>query len=260
MNRGDVFEPSAQETWRIFRIMAEFVDGIDVMSRVGPAVSVFGSARTPKDTPIYQQARALAAALVREQLAVITGGGPGVMEAANRGAAEAGGTSVGLNIWLPHEQAPNPYQNVELEFHYFFVRKVMFLKYARAMVCFPGGFGTLDELFETLTLLQTKKAPAMQVVLMGSAFWAPLVDWLRITLLERERTISPEDLDLFLLTDDVEEAVATISDAVRQQPALHAGGAATPAEISEPSVTLEGTLAPPTRTGPRPDGWPGRGG
>ena len=190
----------------MFRIMAEFVDGFETMGRIGQAVSIFGSARTQPNELHYKNADRLAARLVDHGFAIITGGGPGIMEAANRGAYNAKGTSIGLNITLPHEQDANPYQNVSLEFHYFFVRKVMFVKYCLGMVCFPGGFGTLDEFFEAMTLIQTGKSPRYPVVLFDSKFWAPLVGFFRETLLKEYRTISPEDLDLFIVTDDVEEA------------------------------------------------------
>jgi uncharacterized protein (TIGR00730 family) len=196
-----------EETWRVFRIMAEFVEGFDLMSRVGPAIAVYGSARTSRDNPAYRQAVQLAHDLTVKGFSIVTGGGPGIMEAANKGAYEAGGTSVGLNIVLPREQKPNKYVNLGIEFDYFFARKVMFVKYAVALVCFPGGYGTLDELFETLTLIQTQRTTPSPVVLVGKAFWQPMVDWLKTTLVEEHRTISPEDLDLFLLTDEVDEAV-----------------------------------------------------
>ena len=201
---------AAEETWRIFRIMAEFVEGIEVMSQVGPAISIFGSARTKPEDQHYQLAADCARRVAERKLAVVTGGGPGIMEAANRGANEAGGTSVGLNIALPHEQDPNPYQNIALDFHYFFVRKVMFLKYAVGMICLPGGFGTMDEFFECMTLLQTGKAPPMGVALVGSGFWNPLMDWVRETMLERYGNISPDDLELFMVTDEPEQAVAHV--------------------------------------------------
>ena len=201
------YRSAAEETWRIFRIISEFVEGFVMMSTVGPAVSIFGSARTKPGDEHYQQAHALAKRLAESGLAVITGGGPGIMEAANHGAAEAGGKSVGLNISLPMEQDPNPYQNIQLDFHYFFVRKVMFVKYAGAVVCFPGGFGTMDEFFESMTLIQTEKIPQMKVVLMGSRFWGPLVDWLRSNMLEMHHNISPGDLNLFTVTDDLDLAV-----------------------------------------------------
>lgn len=203
-------ESASQETWRIFRIMAEFVEGFDVMSQVGPAVTVYGSARTQPEAPEYQQAVELGGKLAREGFAVVTGGGPGIMEGANKGAHEADGTSIGLNIVIPMEQQINPYLNVSINFDYFFARKVMFLKYAVALVCFPGGFGTMDELFETLTLMQTRKTKTSPVVLVGTKFWNPLVDWMRATLLEGHETISPEDLDLFMVTDDLDQAVSHI--------------------------------------------------
>jgi uncharacterized protein (TIGR00730 family) len=168
---------------------------------------VFGSARTPPEDKYYQLAVECSAKLARRGFAVITGGGPGIMEAANRGAAEAGGTSVGLNITLPTEQAPNPHQNVELDFRYFFVRKVMFVKYARGFIIFPGGFGTMDEFFESLTLIQTLKVVPFPVVLIGREFWGGLLEWIRHTMNERFHTISPGDFDLFHLTDSVDEAV-----------------------------------------------------
>ncbi len=201
------YRTAAEETWRIFRIMAEFVEGIDVMSQIGPAISIFGSARTQPNHSYYELGVTCGRLAAERGYAVITGGGPGIMEAANRGATEAGGTSVGLNIALPHEQAPNPHQNIALDFHYFFVRKVMFLKYAVGTIILPGGFGTLDEFFETMTLVQTAKAPPMGIALVGKSFWSPLVDWLRQTLLIENGNISPEDLDLFTVTDEPAEAV-----------------------------------------------------
>jgi len=205
----------AHESWRVFRVMSELVEGIDTLARIGPAVSVFGSARTLVADPIYAQAVECGRQLVEAEFAVITGGGPGVMEAANKGAIEAGGTSVGLNIALPMEQRPNPYQNVELDFRYFFVRKVMFVKYARAFIIFPGGFGTMDEFFESLTLMQTLKIVPFPVVLIGKSFWSGLLDWMRSTLDEKFHTISPEDMDLFSVTDDVSEAVQIVQETCR---------------------------------------------
>ena len=204
------YQIASGESWRVFRIMAEFVDGFDIMAGIAPGVVVFGSARTPEDAPYYQQARQLGGELARRGFGIITGGGPGIMEAANRGAHEAGGTSVGLNIVLPQEQRVNPYVNVTMAFDYFFARKVMLVKYAVALVCFPGGFGTLDEFFEALTLIQTQKTKPSPVVLVGREFWSPLVDWVRQMLLEQHGTISPGDMDLFLLVDSPEEAVAHI--------------------------------------------------
>ncbi len=209
-NGIEVFNREAslsRETWRLFRILSEFVDGFEVMSEVGPAVTVFGSARTESNNPIYKQAVACGRYIVKNELAVITGGGPGIMEAANKGAYEAGGTSVGLNIDLPMEQDPNRYQTHALDFRYFFIRKVMFVKYACGFICFPGGFGTMDEFFEAITLIQTLKIAPFPVVLIGSDFWSGMVDWMRGTLLKKYETISPEDLNLFYITDDVKDGV-----------------------------------------------------
>lgn len=200
------------EAWRVFKIMAEFVDGFDALSAVPPGVTVFGSARTARDHPDYEAARACSEILSRMGYAIITGGGPGIMEAANRGAFDAGGCSVGLNISLPMEQMPNVYQTVALHFDYFFARKVMLVKYSRAMLLFPGGFGTLDEFFESLTLIQTLKMPAYPVLCYGTEYWSPLIDWMRGTMVERFATISPGDLDIFRVSDDVEE-IANIVDA-----------------------------------------------
>lgn len=233
----------AQETWRLFRIMAEFVDGFETMSQVGDAICVFGSARATPDMPHYHAAESLGAKLTGQNFAVITGGGPGIMEAANKGAYEAGGTSVGLNITLPEEQEANPYQNISLEFHYFFARKVIFVKYCVGMVCFPGGFGTMDEYFETMTLIQTGKTAPYPVVLFDSKFWSPLVDFMRRTMLEGYSTISPADLNLFLVTDDVDEAVHHIRTRVDQcLQQLRASGEAAGAIIPrEQRITGEGT-------------------
>jgi uncharacterized protein (TIGR00730 family) len=200
---------SIEESWRIFRIMAEFVEAIETLSRVKHAVSIFGSARTAPDDPYYQKAELLARLLAEKGFGVITGGGPGIMEAANKGAAGAGGQSVGMNIRLPLEQKPNPYANISIDYKYFFTRKVMFVKYAMAYVVMPGGFGTLDELFEALTLLQTKRIKTFPVILMGSEYWKGLIDWLKKTVL-RNNKISATDLDLFQVIDDPEEAVKYI--------------------------------------------------
>ena len=200
---------SIDESWRIFRIMAEFVEAIETLSRVKHAVSIFGSARTKPDDPYYEKAELLARRLVEKGFGVITGGGPGVMAAANKGAAEAGGQSVGMNIRLPFEQKPNPYANVSIDYKYFFIRKVMFVKYAVAYVILPGGFGTMDELFEALTLIQTKRIKGFPVILMGSEYWKGLFDWLRKTML-RDNKISPDDLELFQMIDDPDEAVKHI--------------------------------------------------
>ena len=197
------------ESWRLFKIMGEFVDGVENLHELGPAVSIFGSARTRAEDPLYQKAVDIAAAFAREGFAVITGGGGGVMEAANKGAAEAGGRSVGLNIQLPFEQAPNPYADLQLEFHYFFIRKVMFIKYAAAYVGLPGGFGTLDEIFEVLTLIQTKRVKPFPVILVGTDYWSGLIDWIKATL-EAKGLISPGDTNIFQLLDDPEEIVASV--------------------------------------------------
>ncbi len=213
MKRNQVMAmPSTDEPWRIFRIMAEFVDGFDAMSGISPAVSVFGSARTKPDEEAYIRAVELGGKLANNGFSVVTGGGPGIMEAANKGAFEAGGTSVGLNIVLPYEQKPNPYVTIGLNFDYFFARKVMFVKYAVAVVCFPGGFGTLDELFEMFTLVQTERTTPSPLILFGSEFWEPLVQWIHKGLLEKYRTISPEDVNLFKVTDSVDESVEYINE------------------------------------------------
>jgi uncharacterized protein (TIGR00730 family) len=197
------------DTWRALRIQAEFVEGFDALAELGPAVSVFGSARVSARNPDYRAARALGRALAASGLAVITGGGPGIMEAANRGASEAGGVSVGCNIELPYEQDLNRYVNLGIEFRYFFVRKTMFVKYAEAFIMFPGGLGTLDELFEALTLVQTGKIRRFPVILYGTKYWSGLVDWIRDQLLEHEM-ISAEDLDLFVVTDHIDHAVKVV--------------------------------------------------
>ena len=197
------------DPWRVLRIQSEFVEGFGLLADLGPAVSVFGSARTPVDDPEYTQVRELGGALARAGFAVITGGGPGAMEAANRGACEAGGVSVGLGIELPFEQRLNDWVDVGIQFRYFFVRKTMFVKYAQAFVIAPGGMGTLDELFEALTLVQTRKVTMFPVVLLGTAYWGGLLDWIRDAMLTGGK-ISPEDLELMRVTDDVDEAVDVI--------------------------------------------------
>ncbi|MBN2212370.1 MAG: TIGR00730 family Rossman fold protein [Sedimentisphaerales bacterium] len=201
-----------QETWRVFRIMAEFVEGFEELSKVGQAVSIFGSARTLPSSPYYKLAQQTAVEVVRAGYAVITGGGPGIMEAANKGAAEAGGRSVGLNIEIPLEQIPNPYQNISLSFRYFFARKMMFTKYSQGFIIFPGGYGTMDELFESLTLIQTMKMSTFPVILMGKQFWAGLIDWLDKVMFHVAHNISAEDLQLFTLTDDPVEAVTIVRE------------------------------------------------
>lgn len=204
-----VDELTIKDTWRMFLIMAEFVEGFEVLPEVYPAVSIFGSARAHAKSTEYRMAEKLAGLLVENGFNVISGGGPGVMEAANKGAEAAGGKSVGLHIHLPNEQQPNKYANVQLSFKYFFIRKVMFVKYAVAYVIMPGGFGTLDELFEALTLIQTKRIKPFPVLLMDSGYWKGLVDWIKGTLLEK-KTVSEGDLDIFRLVDTPEEAVAII--------------------------------------------------
>jgi uncharacterized protein (TIGR00730 family) len=199
------------DAWRVFRIMGEFVEGFDKLARLGPAVTIFGSARTTADDPQYAAAQETAHKLAQAGFAVITGGGPGIMEAANRGAAEGGGESVGCNIELPFEQGTNEYVKTAVNFHYFFVRKTMFMKYAEAFIIFPGGFGTMDELFEALTLIQTGKVRNFPVVLFGSAYWKGLLDWLRDTMLV-EGKIKIEDLDRLFITDSPEEAARVVID------------------------------------------------
>jgi uncharacterized protein (TIGR00730 family) len=205
-------EPAAfqeSDSWRTLRILGEFVEGFDALADVGPAISIFGSARVGRRNRYYGAARRLAAALVREGFAIITGGGPGIMEAANRGAKEAGGVSIGANIELPFEQGLNEYVDLGMEFRYFFVRKVMFVKYAEGFVIFPGGFGTLDELFEALTLIQTHKVENFPVVLYGREYWDGMLQWIRDKPLYEEK-ISPEDLDLLIVTSDIDEACEAI--------------------------------------------------
>jgi len=210
------------DPWRIMRICAEFVEGINALATLGPAVSVYGSARTDPADPYYQAARAAAGIIAQHGIAVITGGGPGIMEAANRGASEQGGVSVGLNIELPREQHANKWQNLGLSFRYFFSRKTMFVKYSQGAIFFPGGYGTLDETFELLTLVQTGRSPRMPIVFFGSDYWRGLMDWMGTTMLE-DRNISPSDLDFFTLTDDPAEAAAIAmskieSEGARPQP------------------------------------------
>lgn len=202
------------DSWRIFRIMAEFVEGFEVMANVRTGVSMFGSARTRPDDPFYKQAEETARLLAKEGLAVITGGGPGIMEAGNKGAFEAGGTSIGLNITLPQEQEGNRYQTISLDFHYFYARKVMFVKYASAFICFPGGFGTLDEFFEVLTLVQTLKVEPYPIVLYGSAYWTGLVDWLKAQL--GPSFIDAEDVEIFKIADTPKDAVRMVKQGIKR--------------------------------------------
>lgn len=206
------------DPWRIMRIQAEFVEGFGALAEIGPAVSVFGSARTVPGHPNYEQAQRLGRSLVHAGYAVITGGGPGTMEAANKGAVEAEGTSVGLGIELPFEQGLNPYVHVGVNFRYFFIRKTMFVKYAEGFVVLPGGFGTLDELFEALTLVQTQKVTSFPIVLVGTPYWTGLVEWLTTSAVAEE-TIRPQDLALLRITDDVEEAVSIIRTAREERAA-----------------------------------------
>ncbi|MFF7641160.1 TIGR00730 family Rossman fold protein [Streptomyces canus] len=198
------------DPWRVLRIQSEFIEGFGTLAELPPAISVFGSARTPADSPEYEAGVRLGRGLVEAGFAVITGGGPGAMEAANKGACEANGTSVGLGIELPFEQGLNPYVDIGLNFRYFFVRKMMFVKYAQGFVVLPGGLGTLDELFEALTLVQTQKVTRFPIVLFGSGYWGGLVDWLTNTLIAQGKA-SEKDLLLFHVTDDVDEAVALVS-------------------------------------------------
>lgn len=202
-------EITAKDTWRIFRIMSELVEGFDTMSRIGPAVSMFGSKRVKAGDAEYQLAEAIAYKLAERGFAIITGGGPGVMEAGNKGAKAAGGTSVGLNIRLPEEQGPNHQQTISLDFRYFFLRKLMFVKYAMAFVILPGGYGSLDELFEALTLMQTNKIKSFPLFLVGSKFWGPLVDWMTNTVCERG-LLTKQELELFRVVDDPDELVEQI--------------------------------------------------
>ena len=197
------------DPWRSLRILSEFVEGFDALAEVGPAVSVFGSARTKPDHPMYAMARELGKMLAKSGYSVITGGGPGIMEAANRGCQEGGALSIGCNIELPMEQGLNPYCDLGIEFRYFFARKVMFVKYADAFVIFPGGYGTLDELFEALTLIQTHKVQDFPVILIGTEYWGGMIDWVKGALL-KEAAINQEDVDLLRLTDDPKEAVRII--------------------------------------------------
>lgn len=202
----------ADSSWRMFKIIAEFADGFDRMERLGPCISIFGSARTKPSNPYYGMTEKLAEGFVKEGFGVITGGGPGIMEAGNKGANMQKGASVGLHILLPNEEACNEYvdPNKIFIFRYFFARKVMFIKYAQGFVYMPGGFGTIDELFEVLTLVQTKKIQKVPIILIGVSYWSGLIDWIKNTMLEKENNINAQDLDLFHLTDDVEDAIQII--------------------------------------------------
>jgi len=203
----------SSDMWSIFKIMGEFVDGYDKLFKVGPCISMFGSARTIEGDEYYEMARYVAKEITQRGFGVLTGGGPGIMKAANQGAQEGNGKSVGLGITLPHEQGMNSYvdKDYTIDFNYFFVRKVMFMKYAQGFIVFPGGFGTLDELFEALTLIQTKKASRFPVILIGKKYWGGLIDWIKTTMV-KNGTISREDVDLFTLTDDPDEAIERIDN------------------------------------------------
>ena len=226
------------DPWRVLRIQSEFVEGFGTLADIGPAISVFGSARAQAGTPEYAHAEKLARLLVEAGYAVITGGGPGVMEAANKGACEAGGVSVGLSIELPFETGMNDWVDIGVHFRYFFARKTMFVKYAQGFIVFPGGFGTLDELFEALTLVQTRKVTSFPVVLMGTRYWGPLVDWLRETV-AREDKIGVLDLDLITMTDDPKEAVEVIVTAAARRAFISTNGGASGEAASDPSSRSE---------------------
>jgi len=216
MNKSrKTWKKSAQQnTWSVFKIMSEFVEGFEKLSNIGPCISIFGSARTKKSNPYYKDAVELSKKLTEKGYGIITGGGPGIMEAANKGAKAGNGPSVGLNIELPFEQTPNQYIDHEksIDFNYFFVRKVMFVKYAQAFVILPGGVGTLDELFETITLIQTEKIQKIPIILYGSDYWTGLLEWMKDTVLEKEKCINQSDLDNFLLLDDIDEVIDTIDE------------------------------------------------
>ena len=207
-------EIKTNDSWAIFKIMAEFVDGYEKLSRIGPCVSIFGSARTKPDHKYYKLAEEVAFKLTQSGYGVVTGGGPGIMEAGNKGAHRGKGISVGLNIELPFEQNDNPYidNDKSLDFDYFFVRKVMFVKYSQGFIVMPGGFGTLDEMFEALTLIQTKKIGAFPIVLIGKSYWSGLLEWIKKTLLDENKNISPQDLDLFSVVETPDEAVEVINN------------------------------------------------
>ncbi len=208
----DSIENPVQDLWRIFRVMAEFTEGFEELGSVGPAVSIFGSARSRPDDRYYKLAEQTASEIANAGFAIITGGGGGIMEAANKGATKAGGQSIGLNIELPMEQIPNEYQNLSLHFRYFFVRKVMFLKYAHGFIVFPGGYGTMDEFFESLVLIQTLKQASFPVILMGSEYWEGLIEWMKEKMLKEYEYISPEDMDVFTVVDDSHAAAKIIVD------------------------------------------------
>lgn len=207
-------EIKTNDSWAIFKIMAEFVEGYEKLAKIGPCVSVFGSARTHEDNKYYKMAEEVSYLLTQNNYGVITGGGPGIMEAGNRGARRGAGISVGLNIELPFEQTSNEYidSDKSIDFDYFFVRKVMFVKYAQGFIALPGGFGTMDELFEALTLIQTKKIGRFPIILMGSDYWAGMIDWIKETMLGEEKNISPEDMDFIQIVDEPQTAVDIINE------------------------------------------------
>ena len=209
------FDFTVTDPWRVLRIMSEFVYGFDALAHVPPCVTIFGSARTTPDDPAYTAAIETARLLAKAGFGIITGGGPGIMEAANKGAQEGGNLSIGCNIELPFEQAPNPYLDISLDFRYFFVRKTMFVKYSNAFIIFPGGFGTMDELFEALTLIQTKKVSNFPVILYGSKYWEGLLNWIRVTMLEEEK-VSEDDVSLLRISDDPQEICDIVCDAYRE--------------------------------------------
>ena len=219
-SKKDWNEVKSNDSWSIFKIMSEFVEAYDRMAKIGPCVTIFGSARTKEDHIYYKESVALAEKLAIKGYGIISGGGPGIMEAANKGAQQGKGPSVGLNIDLPFEQNHNPYIDPQhnLEFDYFFVRKVVFVKYSQAFVIMPGGFGTLDEFFEAMTLIQTKKIRRRPVVLFGSAYWQGLLDWIKAIMLDKEHNISPDDLNLFAVVDSVDDAVQHIENFFENHP------------------------------------------
>lgn len=214
---------NASNSWAVFRIMSEFVEAYERMNKIGPCVSVFGSARTKEENEYYRMTMEIARRLVEEGYGVITGGGPGIMEAGNRGAQEAGGKSVGLNITLPHEQEANDYIDPDklINFYYFFVRKVAFVKYAQGFICLPGGFGTMDEFFEVVTLVQTHKIEQIPIVLIGTEYWGGLLEWIEHTLLHTYQNINESDLHLFKVTDSVEECIEHINNFYAMEPDTH---------------------------------------
>ncbi len=218
--REEMKKRSGRDSWVVFKIMSEFVEGFETLAEIGPCVSIFGSARAKPGSPYYELGVEIANKLTQSGFGVITGGGPGIMEAANKGAYNAGGTSVGLNIDLPFEQHSNPFidSDKNINFNYFFVRKVMFVKYAQGFVVLPGGFGTLDELFESLTLIQTLKIDRFPIILVGISFWEGLIDWIKRVVMMREKNISSEDIHLFKLVDTADEVVAQITDFYRNRP------------------------------------------